>query len=128
MPFANIFNFTLWAMVIEFLGALLIVGYILAALYTLLRTRDIRQARLLVVDGVIYALSFKVAGSLLKTIELHTWQQILIFVAIFALRTVLKRVFMWERTELTKPMKDKFAFWKQSDIYTGHESLDQPAP
>lgn len=100
MPFANLFNFTSWAALIEFVGAILIIAYILASLVTLLRTRNITHARLLVADGVITGLSFKIAGTLLKTIELHTWQQILMFSAILALRTILKRFFIWERTRL----------------------------
>ena len=102
MLLTNIFDFVLLAAVIEFVGALLISGYLLAALMALLRRRDVRQARLLVTDGVIYGLSFKVAGSLLKTIELHTWQQILMFAALLVLRTGLKQVFVWERTELDR--------------------------
>jgi uncharacterized membrane protein len=101
MLFANLFNYTLWASLIEFAGALLIVGYILVALVTLIRSGDIVKARLLVADGAVTGLSFKLAGTLLKTIELQTWQQILMFVAIFALRTILKRVFTWERTRLS---------------------------
>lgn len=102
MLLSQVFNFVLWASIIEFIGALLIVGYIVAALLALLRRRSIRQARLLVTDGVLYALSFKVAGTLLKTIELQSWQQILMFVAILALRTALKYVFQWERAELAR--------------------------
>ena len=104
MLLTHLFDFVLWAAIIEFIGALFIIGYLLAALLLLLQRRDIRQARLLVTDGIIYALSFKVAGSLLKTIELHTWQQIWVFVTILALRTVLKQVFLWERTELGGPI------------------------
>ena len=100
MLFADFFNFTIWATIIEFIGALLIVAYLLVALFVLLRTRDILSARLIVADGVITGLSFKLAGTLLKTIELRTWQQILMFVAIFALRTLLKRLFTWERARL----------------------------
>lgn len=96
--FANLLNFTLWDGLIEFAGALLIVGYIVAALYTLVRTGSIVRARLIAADGIITGLSFKLAGTLLKTILIHTWSQILLFVVIFALRTVLKRVFTWERT------------------------------
>ena len=94
----------MWAQIIEFIGALLIVGYIVAAIISLLHSGNIVRARLLVADGVITGLSFKLAGTLLKTIELHTWQQILIFVAIFTLRTVLKRLFTWERTRLQRAM------------------------
>jgi uncharacterized membrane protein len=102
MLFNNILNFTLWAEGIEFIGALLIIGYILAAIISLARTGNITRARLVVADGVITGLSFKLAGTLLKTIELHTWQQILMFVAIFALRTVLKQLFTWERARLQR--------------------------
>lgn len=98
MSFANLF--TLCASIIEFIGALLISGYVLAALVMLLHTKNIVVARLLVADGAIAGLNFKLAGTLLKTIELHTWQQILMFVAIFVLRIVLKRLFTWERERL----------------------------
>jgi uncharacterized membrane protein len=104
MLLTRFFDFVLWAAIIEFIGALFIIGYLLAALLLLLQRRDIRRARLLVADGIIYALSFKVAGSLLKTIELHTWQQIWMFAAILGLRIVLKQVFVWERRELGRPI------------------------
>jgi hypothetical protein len=94
--------FTLLASLIEFIGALFIIGYMLAALVMLVRTRNVVATRLLVADGAIAGLSFKLAGTLVKTIALHTWQQILMFVVIFALRIVLKRLFIWERTRLQK--------------------------
>lgn len=100
MPFGSILDFTLWASTIEFVGALLIICYVIAAIVTLFFKRDVTQARLIVAEGVIMGLSFKLAGTLLKTIELHTWQQILMFAAIFALRTVLKRFFTWEQVRL----------------------------
>jgi len=86
--------------IIEFLGALLIVGYALAALVALVTRRALVQARLLVAEGVLWGLNFKLAGSLLKTIAIHTWQQIVFFAIIFALRTLVKRVFTWEQTRL----------------------------
>lgn len=102
MLFHNIFHFALWASIIEFIGALVIVYYVFLTIKLLLRTRDIMQARLLLADGIIYALSFKVAGTLLKTIELQTWQQILMFSAILTIRTILKSLFVWERKEIQK--------------------------
>jgi len=51
---------------------LLLIYFLLAALMTLLRSKDVRQAQLLFADGIIHTLSFKAAGTLLKTIELHT--------------------------------------------------------
>ncbi|MEO6888418.1 MAG: DUF1622 domain-containing protein [Ktedonobacteraceae bacterium] len=104
MLFAKLFDFNLWITAIEFIGALLIMGYVLGAIIILLRTGNITRARLIVANGVITGLSFKLAGTLLKTIELHTWQQILMFVAIFALRTVLKRLFTWEQARLQRSL------------------------
>jgi len=57
-------------------------------------------ARLQGATGAVTGLSFKLAGTLLKTIQLHTWQQIFMFIAIFTLRTLLKRVFIWEQERL----------------------------
>lgn len=107
MLFDNILNFTLWATIIEFIGALLIILYLLAAILALLSGKSVTEARLIVADGIITGLSFKLAGTLLKTIELHTWQQILMFAAIFALRTVLKRAFVWERTRLQQRVQER---------------------
>lgn len=83
-------------------GALIIVAYCAAALLTLLRARTagIVRARLLVAQGVLTGLGFKLAGTLLKTLLLVSWRQILVFAAIFALRTLLKRLFVWEQTRL----------------------------
>lgn len=69
----------------------------LAALWALVRTRDLNRTRLLVADGILFALSFKTAATLLRTAELSGWTQIAMFVAIFALRIVLGRVVGWER-------------------------------
>lgn len=97
----SLLDISVWVQLIEFAGALFITGYVLAALITLVRVGGITQARLLVIAGVIWGLDFKVAGSLLKTILVaRSWDQIAIFAAILALRTVLKRVFLWERGQL----------------------------
>lgn len=98
----GLFRFDVWVVAIEMVGSLIIVGYCAAALATLIRSRGrgIRSARLLIADGVITGLGFKLAGTLLKTILLVSWHQILMFTAIFALRTVLKRLFAWEQRRL----------------------------
>ncbi len=100
MLFSAVLNFSLWATIIEFLRALLIVFYPLRACLALLVQRNITLAWFLVAEGAISGLSFKLAGTLLRTLALQTWQQILMFVTIFALRTVLKRVFAGEQTHL----------------------------
>jgi uncharacterized membrane protein len=101
MSFTDLFNFALWAAIIEFMGALLITGYILAAIVILGWRRDIMQARYLAATGIIVGLDFKLAGTLLKLLHLQTWQQIMMFSALFVLRTALKRFFTWEQTRLT---------------------------
>lgn len=83
---------------IELAGALLIVAYCASAAVEFLRTRDPGgPGRLLIIEGALWGLNLKTAGSLLKTIELQTWAQIGAFAAILTLRTVIKRVMMWEQ-------------------------------
>ncbi len=92
------------ALLIEALGSLALVGYVLAAGWSLLRgwnEVNAVRARLIIADGAITALNFKVAATLLKTLDLQTWHQIALFVALFALRTLLGRFFSWERRQLT---------------------------
>ena len=66
------------ALVVELVGSLYLLGYVVAALLALLRgppeTRP-EHARLLIADGVIASLSFKVAATLLKILEVQTWNQ-----------------------------------------------------
>ena len=92
---------------IEFAGALLIVGYCIAGLVELARSRDPAAARLLVIEGSLWGLSLKTAASLLKTIEIHSWEQIAAFTAILALRTLVKRVMTWEETHLRGPAETR---------------------
>lgn len=56
------------ALGIEAVGSLVIVDYLVAAICVLVRTRDKTRTRLLVADGALWGLNFKVAASLLKTI------------------------------------------------------------
>ena len=100
MGIGDLWNFHTWAILIEFGGALIICGYVIKALFELLQGHSLIQARLLVAEGAIVGLSFKLAGTLLKTIELHSWSQILLFCTVLALRTLLKGLFSWEKTRL----------------------------
>ncbi|MDQ2817172.1 MAG: DUF1622 domain-containing protein [Candidatus Eremiobacteraeota bacterium] len=83
---------------IEFVGALLVFGHVIGAAWILMaRKPDIKTARLMVADGALWGLSFKVGATLLKTVQVHSWTQIALFAAILAMRTVLKTVFATER-------------------------------
>jgi uncharacterized membrane protein len=110
----SLLDFNLWIALIEFVGSLFIVGYVVAAIVSLFRVRSISYARLLVADGVITGLSFKLAATLLKSIIVHTWQQILLFAIIFALRTILKRAFSWEQVKI------QATFARQQTIQQDH--------
>src|SRR6476646_8426239 len=91
----SLFDLGFWAAAIELVGGLIIAGYAVVALWALARRHAPERARLLVAEGVIAGLSFKLAGTLLKTILIHSWEQLAMFVAIFVLRLVLKRFFEW---------------------------------
>ena len=85
---------------IELAGALLIVGHCVSALVLLITTGDPVRVRLMVIEGALWGLNLKTAASLLKTIEVQNWTQIAAFTVILSLRTVLKRVMMWEQGRL----------------------------
>jgi uncharacterized membrane protein len=89
-------------LLIDLFSALLVAAYAVAALNALLRGGGISRARLLVAEGAVLGLSVKVAAALLKTLEIRSWDQILMFAAIFALRTVLKQLFVWEKAHVCR--------------------------
>ncbi len=100
MPLDSLLDFSNLVALVEFAGGAVIAAYALAALLGPVRTGNVVRARLLVIDGSITGLSIKLAATLLKTIQLHTWQQILAFAVILVLRTGLKAVFNRERTRI----------------------------
>jgi uncharacterized membrane protein len=102
MSSVNLANFSVWAALIQMFGALAITGYILAAITSLISRGNIDRARFLVAEGVLLSLGFTVAATLLRTIALQTWNQILVFSVIFSIRTLLKKVFAWEKTKILK--------------------------
>lgn len=82
-------------------AAAVVIGYsVIMAILSVLRVHGSDAARLLIARGVLSALGFSVAGSLLKIIALQTWEQIRLFAFVFVLRTSLKRVFAWEETRI----------------------------
>lgn len=101
-PLPSLLQVPVWIALIEFGAALMIVGYCVAALGALLLGRGIVQVRLLVAEGVLWGLSFKVAAALLKTLTLRTWEQLAFFVIILGLRILVKWVLTWERARLVR--------------------------
>lgn len=85
------------ASVIELLAAVVIVVHAGGAIRSLFRGRGLDAARSILADGVLAALGFSLAATLLKVIGLQQWTQIRTFTTVLILRTVLKRVFTTER-------------------------------
>lgn len=87
------------ALIIDLLGSLYIAGGAAAALWTLLRGGDLQRPRVIIADVAVAGLGFKLAGTLLRTLELGSWNQLATLAAILALRTVLRGVFARERAQ-----------------------------
>lgn len=85
---------------IEGVSVLVIAGHCVGGLYVLAVTRNIRQAQWVVADGALLGFSIKLIATLLTVIQLQTWGHIAMFVCVFTLRAVLKKVLLWDRKEL----------------------------
>lgn len=83
------------------LGAGLVIAYhVLWATLGIVHRKGSDLARLRVAQGVLIALGFSLAGTLLKMIALQTWTQVRAFTFIYVLRTFLKKVFTWEEQRI----------------------------
>jgi len=71
-----------------------------AALLSLSLGRGVVRARLLVAEGVIGGLGVMAAGTLLRTLGLRTWHQIMMLRLVLSLRILLKKLFVWEKQRL----------------------------
>jgi len=98
---------------IQLLAAWVIAIHLVAALVAIGRTGSIPRARLTAADGVIAGLGLITAATLLRTIELRTWNQIALFTVVLTLRTLLKRLFAWERNRILA---------RQRELTLGHEA------
>lgn len=85
---------------VDLMAAIVIVYHVVWAIAGIVQRRGSDIARLRIAQGVLIALGFSVAGTLLKIIALQTWQQIRAFTFIYVLRTFLKRVFTWEERSI----------------------------
>ena len=87
---------------IELAAAIVVAWHAVDALLGIARRQGSDRARRVIAEGVLAALSFSVAGTLLKTIALNSWYDIRMFAFVLALRTVLKRVFQAERRAVSR--------------------------
>lgn len=101
----NPFRLVVWIPLIEFIGSLVIVSYVAGSLLVLWRERGaekIVRARLVVAGGALIGLGFKLAATLLKTVQLHSWAQIGAFLILLLLRELLKQIFAWEQARIRR--------------------------
>lgn len=88
---------TIAGTLIELAAAVVVTWHAMDALAGIVRGRGSDRARRVIAEGVLAALSFSVAGTLLKTIALNSWTDIRMFAFVLALRTALKHVFRAEQ-------------------------------
>ena len=88
------------ARLIEVAGSLIITWQVAQGCLAAVRPGGAVAARLMVADGVLAALGFMGAATLLKTLALRSWHEIGMFAFVLVFRTLLKHVFAWERRQL----------------------------
>jgi hypothetical protein len=71
-------EFSWWGLALQLADAFVITGFVAATPVTLSLGRGVLRARLRVAEGVIGGLGVMTAATLLRTIGLRTWHQILI--------------------------------------------------
>lgn len=91
---------TLAGLLIELVAAIVVAFYAAWSFTCIVRRQGSDKARLVIAEGVLAALGFMVAGTLLTTLALQTWEQIRTFAVILTLRTVLKNVFSSEKRDI----------------------------
>ena len=96
----QLLDFSWWGLALQLGSAVIITGFVVAALVSLSVGRGVTRARLLVAEGVIGGLGAMTAATLLRTIGLRTWHQIVMFTLILFLRILLKKLFVWEKHRL----------------------------
>jgi cell division protein FtsW (lipid II flippase) len=96
----------LLALPIQLLAGGVIAIYLAAALVAVARTGSLARARLTAADGVIAGLGLLAAATLVRMIELHTWDQIALLTVVLTLRTLVKWLFAWERRRIIARQSD----------------------
>lgn len=98
----QLLDFAWWGLALQLASAFVITGFVGVALVSLSLGHGVVRARVLVAEGVIGGLGVMTAATLLRTIGLHTWHQILMFTLILFLRILLKKLFVWEKGRLSQ--------------------------
>ena len=99
----QLLDFSWWGLALQLASAFVVTGFVAVALVSLSLGRSVLRARPLVAEGVIGGLGVMTAATLLRTIGLRTWHQILMFtLSNFFRRILLKKLFVWEKERLSQ--------------------------
>jgi hypothetical protein len=91
---------TALALLAQLIGVLVVGCTSILALGELVPRRRATQARVVMSEGIILALSFIASGAFLRILHLRSWNQIAIFSVVLGLRILLKKVFTWEKNRI----------------------------
>jgi hypothetical protein len=94
-------DFGAWARAIQALAGLVLAGYVAATMAGPVFRGDVDRARLLVAEGVIGALGLMLPATILRTLVLRSWEQLLSVALVLTMRIVVKRLFVWEKSRLS---------------------------
>ncbi len=94
-------DFGSWAAAIQALSGAVLAGYVAAAMTGPVLRGDVDRARLLVAEGVIGALGLMLPATILRTLVLRSWEQLLSLAMVLAMRIVVKRFFVWEKSRFS---------------------------
>ncbi len=93
-------------LILEMVSAIVIFGYCLLGVVQIGLFRNPVPVQYTVAKGALTGLTIKTVATFLKFIQLMTWNQIFIFVAVFTLRTILKKVFLTEQRIASKTLRE----------------------
>jgi hypothetical protein len=88
---------------LNLMASVIICRYLVQALQLL---PNIKASQFRTSKGVLSGFDFILAGTLLKSIGVKQWQPLLMLIAILLIRTMLKKSFTWEKTQLSKEYPD----------------------
>lgn len=94
-------DFAPWAKAIQVLAGLILSGYVVAAMAGPALRGEVSRARLRIAEGVVTALGLMLPATILRTLVVRDWEQILGLALLLAMRIVIKRLFMWEKSRLS---------------------------
>lgn len=93
-------DFAALGLIVQVFGSLILAAFVASAWFSLAIRHNLERARLFVADGVIACLTLMTVATVLRTISIRNWPQVLSLTLVLFLRILLKRLFVWEKSKL----------------------------